>query len=126
MPPFSISHTTHTYPQLPYEGIKNDILGPEYCLSLVFIGATRAKRLNLSTRGKNYTPNVLSFPLTRGSGEVYITPVAAAREARHYHHTPRHHIAFLYIHGLLHLKGFDHGPKMERLEQTYLKKYQLT
>jgi probable rRNA maturation factor len=125
MHPFVLSHTTRSYPRLPYERIKNDLLGPDYRLSLVFVGATRAKELNQSTRGKDYVPNVLSFPLSKHSGEIYITPAVAAREAPKYNLTPRGYVGFLYIHGLLHLKGYDHGPKMEQTEQKYLKKYQL-
>ncbi len=33
------------------------------------------------------------------------------------------YIAFLFIHGLLHLKGHDHGDIMESLERRYMKKF---
>ena len=33
------------------------------------------------------------------------------------------YIAFLFIHGLLHLKGHDHGDTMESLERRYVKQF---
>jgi len=117
-----ISKTTLTYPRLNYEKIKNEVVGKNYNLSLVFHGETRAKKLNQKTRNKSYIPNVLSFPLDKDNGEIYITPTVAKREAKKYGHTYNQHMAFLFIHGLLHLKGLDHGPEMEKLEKKFLAK----
>lgn len=117
-----ISKTTLTYPRLNYEKIKNEVVGKNYNLSLVFHGETRAKKLNRKTRNKSYIPNVLSFPLDKDNGEIYITPTVAKREAKKYGHTYNQHVAFLFIHGLLHLKGLDHGPEMEKLEKKFLAK----
>ena len=105
--------------------MKNNILGKTYELSLVFIGEARAKRLNETTRGKDYIPNVLSFPLTDNSGEIFITPSVAKKEAAKFKLTEKSYVGYLFIHGLLHLKGFDHGPKMERLEKRLLDQYKL-
>ena len=126
MSQFSVSASAHSYPTLPYESIKNDILGRSYALSLVFVGATRARALNEAYRKKTYTPNVLSFPLADTSGEIYITPAIAKKEARKFGMTYRTYIGYLYIHGLLHLKGFAHGAQMERLEKKFLQKFRLT
>jgi len=120
---FTLGSTVKSYPRLPYENIKNDILGKNYDLSLVFVGEARSARLNQEHRNKTYTPNVLSFPLSKTAGEIYITPSVAKREAKDYGHTYSTHIAFLFIHGLLHLKGLNHGPKMESLEEKFLKKF---
>lgn len=121
----SITHTARTYPRLPYREIARDILGNSYTLSLVFVGATRAKALNKSYRNKTYTPNVLSFPLDTHTGEIYITPVQAQREAERQHLSTKNYVGFLFIHGLLHLKGHRHGDTMTRAEQRYISKYNL-
>ena len=128
MPPFSLSHTVKGIPSFPYETIKNDVLGKKYTLSLSFVGPTRAQKLNEQYRKKTYTPNVLSFPLASDCGEIVICPDIARREASNYSHSKDGHIAFLFIHGLLHLKGHDHhtdaeAAEMERLERKYVKKY---
>lgn len=128
MPPFSLSQTVKTVPVFPYETMKNDVLGKRYQLSLNFVGSNRAQKLNIEHRKKTYVPNVLSWPLAADCGEIVICPEVAKREAQQYQHTPDGHIAFLYIHGLLHLKGYDHHTDaetvaMERLERKYVTKY---
>jgi probable rRNA maturation factor len=131
MPPFSLTHTVKNIPHWPYETIKNDVLGKRYCLSLSFVGPTRAQKLNLTYRKKDYTPNVLSFPLDDTTGEIVICPDIAVKEAHQYQLSVPGYIAFLYIHGLLHLKGHDHhtdaeARTMERLEQKFVRKYNVT
>lgn len=123
---FSIASTVRSYPDLPYEAIKNAVLGKTYNLSLVFVGETRAQHLNIENRGKDYIPNVLSFPLSEESGEIFICPKAALKEAADFGLSFEGYIAFLCIHGCLHLAGYDHSDEMDRLEQKYLKKFKLS
>ena len=110
-------------PVFPYEDIKDSILGKKYEVSLTFVGSTRAQALNKSYRGKTYVPNVLSFPLDETHGDIFICPEVAKREATKFDLSVPGYIAFLFIHGLLHLKGHDHGDTMDKLEQRYLKKF---
>ncbi len=124
MPRFSITSTIHNYPTtIPYETIKNDILGKRYTLSLTFVGTKRAQTINQQSRQKDYAPNVLSFPLEKDYGDIMLCPAVADREARAFGMTKTGYLAFLYIHGLLHLKGYDHGDTMEKLERRYVRKY---
>jgi probable rRNA maturation factor len=128
MPPFSISQTVKAVPSFPYETMKNDVLGKKYSLSLSFVGPTRAQKLNAEYRQKTYTPNVLSFPLNDTCGEIVICPEVARKEAHEYNLSTDGYIAFLFIHGLLHLKGHDHHTEteataMEKLEKRYVTKY---
>ena len=130
MLPFALTQTVKSVPSFPYETMKNDVLGKKYNLSLSFVGPTRAQKLNEVYRKKTYTPNVLSFPLGDTCGEIVICPDVARREAANYSHTKNGHIAFLFIHGLLHLKGYDHQTDidhaaMEKLERKYVKKYDI-
>jgi len=120
---FSISTTIKSYPDFPYQDIKEAILGKKYQLSLIFVGGKKAQELNVNYRKKNYVPNVLSFPLDKDCGEIFICPQIANKEAADFNLTKDGYIAFLFIHGLLHLKGFDHGDKMESLERRYMKKF---
>ena len=123
---FSITSTVRSYPHLPFEKIKNDVLGRAYVLSLVFVGPQRARTINRIHRKKTYVPNVLSFPLAADHGEVFITPRVAAQEARERDMTTNGYIGFLFVHALLHLKGFQHGDTMDRLGKRYSKKYSLS
>ncbi len=122
----AILATARAYPTLPYDAMKCDILGQTYTLTLVFIGEARARNLNIEHRKKSYVPNVLSFPLQKDAGEVYIAPTVAKREAKKFGMTPRGYIGFLFIHALLHLKGYDHGDTMEKAEKRLVSKYALT
>jgi probable rRNA maturation factor len=121
----TLSKTARHYPKLPYEKIARDILGDSYTLSLVFVGSVNAQKLNTLYRKKTYVPNVLSFPLDTTHGEIYITPTVAKKEAAKFSMTPRGYVGFLFIHGLLHLKGYHHGDTMEKVEKRYIKKYNL-
>lgn len=116
----SISSTIKSYPKThPYDKIKCAILGTDYELSLVFIGKERAASLNKTYRQKTYSPNVLSFPLSETAGEIFICPAVAAREAAKFNLTTHGYVAYLFIHGCLHLQGHDHGDTMDTLERTY-------
>ncbi len=120
----SISKTIRSKaPRVPFVDIASDILPRKYELSIVLIGDKLGKRLNKEHKGRDYPTNVLSFPLTSSSGEVFINVRKAAREAVKFNHTPTQHIAYLLIHGCLHLAEYSHGGTMERLEQKYFKKY---
>lgn len=98
--------------------MKETVLGKRYSLSLVFIGETRSRTLTKKHKKKDKPSNVLSFPLEKNEGEIFITPAVAKREAKRYNTTPNKHIGFLFIHGLLHLSGFQHGSRMESKEQA--------
>ncbi|MFM2374302.1 MAG: hypothetical protein RLZZ234_297 [Candidatus Parcubacteria bacterium] len=124
---FVITNTTKSpLPRLPFHEIKNRILGTKYAVSVVFCGEQRAKRINEVWRQKTYVPNVLAFEVDTGSGEIYITPKVAAREAKKYGHSVRAHIGFLFIHALLHLKGHEHGDTMEGAEKRYMKAFKIS
>lgn len=109
--------------ELLFAKIKDEILGKKYELSLVFAGDTRAKNLNMKYRGKGYVPNVLSFPLDKSNGEIVINLKKIKKESNKFNMTYTEITKYMFIHGCLHLKGYDHGEEMEKLEAKYLKKF---
>ncbi len=120
---FSINSTIKSFPSFPYQEIKEAILGKKYQLSLNFIGTKRAQKLNITYRKKDYIPNVLSFPLSETQGEIYLCPKISYPESKDFNLSKEGYLAFLYIHGLLHLKGYDHSDEMEALEKRFMKKF---
>ncbi len=123
---FDITNKTKgKLPRLPFVDIKNEILGKKYNLSLVFIGERRSLKLNQTYRRKTTSTNILSFPLTKTDGEIFITPARARRQMHLFEKNEREFIGFLFIHGLLHLKGMAHGSRMEEAEKKYCKKFHL-
>jgi len=122
----TITSTIAHYPNFPYQKIKDAILGSSYELSLAFVGTKRAQKLNQAYRNKGYVPNVLSFPLDKKTGEIVICPEIAYPEAKDFSLSTDGYIAFLFIHGCLHLKGHDHGDTMERLEKRFMKEFKVS
>ena len=112
-------------PHLPYQEIGDAVLGKDYVLSLVFVGERRAQTLNTRYRNATYIPNILSFPLDLTHGEIYITPLRAKKEAPKWNMTIRGYIGFLFIHGILHLKGHLHGATMEEAEKKLVSSFSL-
>lgn len=123
---FSIRNTTKgKLPSLPFLDIKEKILGKKYSLSFAIIGEERSRKLNKQFKNKTTPANVLSFPLSKTEGEIFITPKRAERQAKKFNKTPRQMIGFLFIHGLLHLKGMEHGSTMDKAEKKYCKLFDL-
>jgi probable rRNA maturation factor len=102
--------------------IKENILGKKYLLSIAFLDNKTAQIINKTYRGKNYTPDVLAFPLSKKSGEILITPAVTGVKAAARGESKRNYLIRLFIHGLLHLKGWRHGSKMDELEQKFYRK----
>lgn len=108
-------------PHVSFEAIARAALGSHYELSLVICGDTLAQALNMKYRKKSYRPNVLSFPISATEGEIFLNLRCAEREARKYGVPVHARLALLFVHGCLHLKGLDHGERMEREEQRILR-----
>lgn len=108
-------------PSVPFARIAKRVLGASYALSLVLCGDSLARSLNRAYRKKDYTPNVLSFPLGERDGEIILNVRQSAREARMYGISERERLAYLFIHGCLHLKGLKHGRVMDRLEAMHMR-----
>jgi len=118
-----INKTKGKLPSLPFAIIKNDILGRDYSLSLVFVGEKKSRELNNLYRKINKSTNILSFPLSKNLGEIIICPTLVKREIKKFNRTFRQLLGFLVIHGMLHLKGMEHSSRMEREEEKYDQKY---
>ncbi len=73
-----------------------------------------AIQLNKKYRQMDYAPDVLSFPLNdelpRGFylGDIFICFTVAKKQAVENDHSLEEELLILMIHGILHLKGYDH------------------
>lgn len=112
-------------PRFAYKEIVESVL-PGWNISLVFVGPAQARKLNEQMRGKTYVPNVLSYTLGWKSGEIIICLNEAEKQAFSYDMSARTFILFLFIHGVLHIKGWVHGVRMERCERNLLARYETT
>lgn len=72
------------------------------------------RKLNQSTRGKDYVPDVLSFPMSDPTdslpmlGEMYVSASKVYAQAQEYGHSHCEEFLILCIHGMFHLLGYDH------------------
>ncbi len=112
-------------PTIPFKEIWRTILGDRYSLSLVICGDKLSRRLNQEYRQKDYFPNVLSFPLEKHAGEIFLNIRKAEREAKEMQVSLRARIAHLYVHGCFHLAGYEHSDDMERREDVILSRFKL-
>ena len=84
------------------------------------------KALNRRFRGKDKVTDVLSFPAAptahKGlAGDIAICAEMAAQNARFLGHDPGVEVKILTLHGILHLRGYDHERdhgQMARREQS--------
>lgn len=120
----SVMNTTRgTIPTVPLIALKDRVLGKRYELSLVFIGDKRSQTLNKAHKHKDKPASVLSFPLEHDIGEMFINLPLAKRRAKKFGMTYTQLVTYLFIHGLLHLKGLDHGSTMDRSEKKLCREF---
>ena len=110
-------------PVVPFLRIKETLIGKEYDLTIVFCSPEESRLRNKTYRDKDYATNILSFPLEKNSGEIYICLSVARRDAKKFDLSYQKFLHLLVIHGILHLKGHAHGSTMEALEEQHLKRF---
>lgn len=117
------NETRISIPVVNWVGIKNAILGKKYELSLVFPNKKTATELHLDWKDKSGPANILSFPLEKNVGEIFISLDQAKTECRKFDREYTNYVAFLFIHGCAHLKGHTHGNMMEAFEKKIRTKF---
>lgn len=115
-------------------------------VTLSFVSKDAIRDLNREQRGIDKATDVLSFPMLdfeegellepvepydlvnpeaeKGElylGDIVIAPVVALEQAELYGHSPEREAAFLAVHGLLHLLGYDH---LEEEEEAVMRQKQ--
>ncbi len=90
-----------------FEKIKN-----KNTLSLIIVSNSFIKELNTKYRNIEKETDVLSFNadniLKNDLGDIFISYEKAVMQAAEFNHSLEREIAFLAVHGYLHLLGYDH------------------
>ncbi|MDB5224999.1 MAG: hypothetical protein JWO43_621 [Candidatus Adlerbacteria bacterium] len=120
-----VNKTRGAMPRVDFVRLKEAVLGANYDLSVALVQPAEAKRVTWETKRKKKPSNVLSFPLSKNSGEIIICPHTARTQAPDYEATRDDFIAYLFIHGMFHIKGHEHGATMEDNERRVLKRFGL-
>lgn len=97
--------------------------------NIIFVDSNMIHEINKTYRNVDKVTDVISFALEdnktveldhRLLGDIYICIERAEEQAKEYGHSFLRELAFLTIHGLLHLLGYDHMEKTE--EEIMFKK----
>lgn len=112
---------------------KEEGVTPQGEVSINFVTNKEIQELNRNYRQKNIPTDVLSFPMQElGEGEeeinildenlpvllgdIVISVDRAKEQAKEYDHSLERELAFLALHGFLHLLGYDHIAKVDEKE----------
>ena len=111
---------------------RNVQLNEEYELTVRIVDKEEIQTLNKTYRHKDKPTNVLSFPFESPPevelpllGDLVICHDVVLEEAQQQNKTVKEHWAHMIVHGVLHLKGYDHiddseAETMEALEVQIL------
>jgi probable rRNA maturation factor len=102
-------------------------------VNVLVTSSAEMKSLNRRFRGKDKATDVLSFPPEADSqeglaGEIAVSAEIAAHNARALGHSPAEEVKVLVLHGILHLRGYDHecdNGQMARREKQMRAKLRL-
>jgi len=111
-----------------------------FSISILFTGDKKITQLNKKFKKINFPTNILSFPAMRNMnadnflnnnddnflGDIVISSDTLIKESNSEKKPPMDHLVHLFIHGVLHLLGYDHENSyeakiMEVLEVKILK-----
>lgn len=95
-------------------------------VNITVVDKERIHELNVSFRNVDRPTDVLSFPSWDGSqfdvtdgflGDIAICMPVAQEQAKEYGHSFERELAFLTVHGMLHIMGYDHitPPQEEKM-----------
>jgi probable rRNA maturation factor len=94
-----------------------------YDLSLILVGPRTIRTINRDYRGIDSETDVISFASLDSEsfdqeerielGDIFINRKRVLSQAEEYGHSVKREFLFLYVHGLLHLLGYDHQTKKQ-------------
>ena len=94
-------------------------LNDDYDLSLIIVGPVTIRKINREYRNIDRVTDVISFALLDEEddysfdervelGDIFINRKRVYEQAEEYGHSIKREFIFLFVHGLLHLLGYDH------------------
>ena len=102
-------------------------------LELIIVDNQTIKEINLEYRKKDEATDVLSFPVDGDFehlplGTIIISIDFVKEKAKEYGHSEKDELNLLFIHGLLHLLGYDHevdNGEHRQKEEELIKQFNL-
>jgi len=101
-------------------------------IELIIVNSKTMRKINMKQRGIDKTTDVLSFPLENFPhfplGSIVINSDLATIQAENLGHSLNDEITLMFIHGLLHVKGFNHesdNGEMRKEEEKLINEFNL-
>lgn len=101
-------------------------------IELIVTDNDEIQAINKEYRSKDYPTDVLSFPYEdmpfSPLGSIVISKNFVEDKAKELGHTVQDEFTLLFIHGLLHILGYDHevdNGEMRQMEEKLIKKFSL-
>lgn len=98
----------------------------EGVIELNIVDENSMREINLLHRKKDYATDVLSFPYLDSvdiiKGEIFICMRVAEKQALEKKHNLERELEILFVHGLLHVAGYDHNNDEEEKEMEEMAK----
>jgi len=88
-------------------------------LTCVFLNAAHMKKINYQFRKKNKVTDVLSFESPEGIGELLFCLDQIKVQAHNQGHAVYFELSYMFIHGVLHLLGYDHEKSRSEAIQMF-------
>jgi probable rRNA maturation factor len=98
--------------------LKSLLVDLSFHINIIFVGKRRIRTLNNKYLKNDYPTNVLTFPnnnLNQLCGDIVLCPEVINHETKKYELSSNLRWAHMIIHSMLHLQGYDHKNKKDRL-----------
>jgi probable rRNA maturation factor len=113
------------------ETISNSLTSKE--IDIIICNNQTIKKYNCEYRGKNSETDVLSFPIIGDFpniplGSIVISADKVIEKSDEFNHSIDEELALLFIHGVLHLLGYDHeidSGEMREKERLLIEEFNL-
>ena len=101
-------------------------------IELIITDNEEIQTINKEYRSKDYPTDVLSFPYEEMPfsplGSIVISKNFVEEKSQEFDHSIQDEFTLLFIHGLLHILGYDHevdNGEMRQMEEQLIKKFNL-
>lgn len=108
-------------------------LSDQFAVSVIIVGPRTIKTINRDYRDIDKETDVISFALLDSLdetiyddevelGDIFINRNRVLSQSEEYEHSVKREFVFLFVHGLLHLLGYDHMNKEDEKEMFSIQK----
>ncbi len=105
----------------------------DFEVDISIVDDCKIKELNSEYLNKNRPTDVIAFSFSEGEkspgenpqllGQIIISSETAGVNAAHYGHSASKEMHLLFIHGMLHLCGWEEGKEIKKIQQELLSKF---